>query len=258
MTWRCDAAGEGGTQLAEVVGVLAVGLLGPTPRRVAEGVHAHAAVEVGTDRAQLAADGLADALLEVDVPRRPAGHRDREAGRVADHDATGPVAEREPGDAEPGDPGAEEGPLVVAARGHVGHPGPERQVAVEAPGALRLRSSARRDPRGLRGGLTCSHRGERGVPFRRHGRKHARSGPDWSGDHRRARCPPGRVPARLRGRRRRGLPGAPGGRGPPRRRGDRRGPARRGGRRPRGGDARRSRPTPREPLPPRPGTRRRR
>ena len=128
------APGEGGAQLADVVRVLAVGLLGPAPGRVAEHVHAHAAVEVGADGPQLAADGLADALLEVDVPGRAPGHRHREAGGVADHDAAGPVAEREARDAEPRRPGRR-GTGAGGSRPcpRSASPAQNGQVAVEAP-----------------------------------------------------------------------------------------------------------------------------
>ena len=47
------APGERGAHLAHVVGILAVGLLGAAPRRVAQQVHADAAVEVGADGSQL-------------------------------------------------------------------------------------------------------------------------------------------------------------------------------------------------------------
>ena len=80
-----QAAGERGAELADVVRVLAVGLLGATPGRMAQHVHADGAGEVGADGAQLAPDRVADALLEVGVPGRAAGHRHREAGGVADH-----------------------------------------------------------------------------------------------------------------------------------------------------------------------------
>ena len=130
------AAGERGAHLAEVVRVLAVGLLRPAPRGVAEGVHAHAAVEVGAHRPQLPPDGLADALLEVEVPRGATRHGDGEGGGVADDDATRAVAEGEARDAEAIDPRGDERAAVVAAGAQVGHAGPERDVAVEAPSLL--------------------------------------------------------------------------------------------------------------------------
>ncbi len=92
-----QAPGQRGAELADVVRVLAVGLLGPAPRRVAQQVDAHGAGEVGADGAQLAADGVADPLLEVGVPGRAARHRHREAGGVADHRAARAVAKRMPG-----------------------------------------------------------------------------------------------------------------------------------------------------------------
>ncbi len=80
-----QTAGEGGAELADVMRVLAVRLLGPTPRGVAQHVDAHRAGEVRTDRAQLATDGVADAFLEVGIPGRAACHRHRETGGVSDH-----------------------------------------------------------------------------------------------------------------------------------------------------------------------------
>ncbi len=73
-----QATGERGTELADVVRILAVGLLRPAPCRVAQQVDAHRAGEVGADRSQLAADRVADALLQIEVPRRAPGHRHRE------------------------------------------------------------------------------------------------------------------------------------------------------------------------------------
>lgn len=141
-----DAPGEGGAHLADVVRVLAVGLLGPAPPRVAEHVDAHPAVQVGADRPQLAADGLADALLEVRVPRGAPGHRHREARRPVDHHAPGAVGEPDAREAQPLDPGRRERRAVVAAARQVGDAGPERPVAVEAAQPLVLGHG--RDQRG--------------------------------------------------------------------------------------------------------------
>ena len=165
------APGEGGAHLAEVVRILAVGLLGPAPGRVAEDVDAHAAVEVGADGAELAADRLADALLEIDVPGGAPGHRDREGSGVADDDAAGTVAEREARDAEPLDPGGQERPPVVAARAEVGHPGPERDVAVEAPQALVVGHLGHEAGGGVRDRRAAFHRRDGVFPSGRHGRK---------------------------------------------------------------------------------------
>ena len=109
-----QAAGQRGAELADVVRVLAVGLLRPTPRRMAQHVDAHRAGEVRADGPQLPTDGVADPLLELRVPRRAASHRHREAGRVADHRAARPVAEPDAGQADPLDLGGDERRLVVA------------------------------------------------------------------------------------------------------------------------------------------------
>ncbi len=158
-------SGQRRAHLAEVVGVLAVGLLRPSPRRVAQGVHADPAVQVGAHGPQLAPDGIADALLEVEVPRGAAGHGDGEGGGVADHHTARPVAEGEPGDAEAVDARGEERAAVVATVAEIGHPRPEGDVTVEAPPPLvvghgvdeRRRLVLRRRPR--------LHRVDGGVPF---------------------------------------------------------------------------------------------
>ena len=104
-----QAPGQGGAELADVVRVLAVGLLGPAPRRVAQQVDADRPGQVRPDGPQLPADGVTDPLLEVGVPGRPPGHRHREAGGVADHGAAGPVAEADARQADPVHLGAVEG-----------------------------------------------------------------------------------------------------------------------------------------------------
>ena len=141
-----QAAGQGGAELADVMRILAVGLLGPPPRRVAQHVDAHGAGQVGADRAQLATDGVTDALLEVRVPRRAPGHRHREAGRVPDHRASRSVAEPDARQADPLDLGRDERSLVVAVvRPQEGETGPRRRITVEAPQPLLARQ--RRDQR---------------------------------------------------------------------------------------------------------------
>ncbi len=136
-----QAPGEGGPELAHVMGVLAVGLLGPTPRRVAQEVDAHGAGQVRPDGPQLLADGLPHPLLEDGVPGRAAGHGHREAGGVADHCPAGPVAEPDPREADPLHLGAVAGGPVVAVIGQEAEPRPRRQVTVEAPQPL-LRAQA--------------------------------------------------------------------------------------------------------------------
>ncbi len=91
-----DTPGQGGTHLAHVERVLAVGLLGPPPCRVTQDVDAHASVEVGADGTELAADGLAHSLLEARVPGRPPGHGDREAGGLVDDYPRGPSEKANP------------------------------------------------------------------------------------------------------------------------------------------------------------------
>ncbi len=130
------AAGQGGAHLAHVMGILAVGLLGPAPGRVAQDVDAHPAVQVGSHRPQLEADGLADPLLELHVPGGAPGHAHREAGGLVHHHAPRAVGEGEAGQPEAVHPGGPERALVVALLAQVDEAGPERRVAVQAPQLL--------------------------------------------------------------------------------------------------------------------------
>ena len=93
MTWRWVPPHERGAHLAEQVAVLAVGLLGPTPRRMAQQVDAHPGEQVGAVRAGLDPDGVADRLLELGVERRAPRHRHRERGAARHDDAAGAVGE---------------------------------------------------------------------------------------------------------------------------------------------------------------------
>ncbi len=88
-----ETPGQRRPHLTDMVGVLAVGLLGPTPRRMPEQVHAHRAGEIGAGRTQLAPDRVADPLLEVGVPggtaapcspETPSSHRRRTPGPVGE------------------------------------------------------------------------------------------------------------------------------------------------------------------------------
>ena len=63
-------------------------------------VDAHCAGEVGADGAQLATDCVADALLEIEVPRGAASHRHRERSGVADNRTTRPVGEADAWEAD--------------------------------------------------------------------------------------------------------------------------------------------------------------
>ena len=87
------AADERGAELAEVVGLVAVGLLGASPGGMAGQVDADAAEEVAALGADLAPDGPADLFLETDVPGGAAGHRHRERGALTGDTPAGPVDE---------------------------------------------------------------------------------------------------------------------------------------------------------------------
>ena len=109
------AAHQGGPHLAQVVGILAKGLLGAAPGGMPQQVDAHPAKVVGAQGARFNADGVADALLQVDVPRRAAGHGHRKAGGMVHDHAAGPIAEADAGDAQPGVLAGVDGTKVVGA-----------------------------------------------------------------------------------------------------------------------------------------------
>ncbi len=141
-----ETTGQRRTELADVMRVLAVRLLRPTPRRVPQHVDAHRPGEVRARGPQLTTDGIADPLLELRIPGCAASHRDREAGGVPDHRAPRAVAEPDAGETDPLDLGPDERGLVVAVlAAQVGEAGPGRCVAVEAPEPLLARQ--RRDQR---------------------------------------------------------------------------------------------------------------
>ncbi len=128
-----QAAGERRGHHPDMVRILAVGLLGATPRRVAEQVHAHRAGERRAAGAEFGTDRLADPLLQVGIERRTTGHAHRERGGVADHAAARSVGELDARNPQPPDhrrrPRME---VVATASAHVGEAGPERCVAVQA------------------------------------------------------------------------------------------------------------------------------
>ena len=127
-----QSPGEGGGHLADMAGVLAVGLLGPAPGGMAQQVHAHRTSEGRTRGPQLGADGLADAFLQAWIERRAPGHRHRERGGRPEHASPGSVREVEPRDAEALDPCRGPSVSVVAAAGQVGDSRPERRLPAEA------------------------------------------------------------------------------------------------------------------------------
>jgi hypothetical protein len=131
-----ETAGHGGTELADVVGVLAVGLLRPAPRRVAQHVHADGAGEGGARGAQLAPDCLADPLLELGVPGRASAYGDGEAGSVADDRSSRPVGECDAGQPDAFDLRGGEWCLVVTTADEELEPGQGWPVTVEAPETL--------------------------------------------------------------------------------------------------------------------------
>ena len=92
--------GEGGAHFSEMVRILAIGLLSPSPPRVAQEVHADRAGEGAPLGARLNAHDLADAALQVDIEGRPPGHGAGKAGGVAPGDAARPVREEEGRNAE--------------------------------------------------------------------------------------------------------------------------------------------------------------
>ncbi len=122
------AAHQRRAHLAQQVRVLAVGLLRAAPGRVAQQVDADAAEEVAAQRPQFAADHVADALLQLEVPRRPACHRHGKCRRPLHHDPARPVAKADAGDPQPWGGAGRPDVRVVAAVKHIAQARPERRV----------------------------------------------------------------------------------------------------------------------------------
>ncbi len=127
---------EGGAHLPDMMGILAIGLLGAPPSRVAQDVDADAPIKVGAHRPKLEADRLTDALFEVHIPGCPSGHGHGEAGGLVHHDAPGAIGEGESGHAHPVHPGSPERALVIALFAQIDESSPERRVAIQAPQLL--------------------------------------------------------------------------------------------------------------------------
>ena len=85
--------GQRGAVFAQQEGVLAVGLLGSSPARIAHQVDAHAREVVGVLGDGLVRDGLAEAVLQLRIEGGRPQHGHREAGGIAHHNAPGPVGE---------------------------------------------------------------------------------------------------------------------------------------------------------------------
>ena len=125
-------------ELADMMRIFAVSLLRPTPRWVAQQVDAHRAGEVGSDGAQLAADGIANALFEVEVPCGTASHGHWERRGVA-HDCTAwAVGKADTWEPDAIEFGTDEHRLVVAVVGHELQSSPRGRIAVEAPQLLMI------------------------------------------------------------------------------------------------------------------------
>jgi hypothetical protein len=134
----------------DVVRVLAVGLLRPAPRRMAEQVHAHRAGVGGAAGPELGADRLADAFLEIGSNSRAAGHADRERRRVPITQPRGPSAKSMPGMPSRVTCAAGHGMSVVAAGVMSNRPGqngvsPSRQPSFSSSVICSTSSPASRD-----------------------------------------------------------------------------------------------------------------
>ena len=118
------------THGAQQQGVLAIGLLGPSPTGGIGEVDAHAGPQVGAPGPSLHTDGTGDFALQIGIPRRGAGDRDRERGRRPQCHTPGTVGETDPRDAETVDAAGLEGHLVVALR-HVPQAAPDGQIPIK-------------------------------------------------------------------------------------------------------------------------------
>ena len=112
---------EGRAHLADVVGVLAVGLLRAAPARVAEQVEARGQADVGALGARLPSDRFAYALFQRVVEAGGSCHGDGEAGGYAAGDAAGTIDEVEPAETQPGNGGGRVERWLVARAGRTEH-----------------------------------------------------------------------------------------------------------------------------------------
>ena len=132
-----QTACQGGAELADVVRVLAVGLLCSAPRRVPQHVDAHGAGEVRARR-RAAREPMASPTRSSRSGSHVAPRAIDTGKQVAlpDHRATRPVAEPDAGQADALDLGGDERRLVVAVLAQEPQARPCRRVAVEAPQPL--------------------------------------------------------------------------------------------------------------------------
>ena len=128
-----QAPGHGRTQASQQHGVFAVGLLGPAPAGMPQQVDADRRYPVGAETAGLASDRFTDTLLQLVIPAGAAGDRHGEGGGAAlQHHPTRSIDKLQSGKPEPRDrtgrPGMAMGGVM---EGDIGHPGPERRIAVQ-------------------------------------------------------------------------------------------------------------------------------
>ena len=159
-----QTAAAGRAHGPEQHGILAVGLLGPAPAGVAQQVHTHRRHPVGPKRTGLPGDGLADPLLEVDVPAGAPGDRHRKGGGAPlQHHPPRTIHELQPPQAvigqHPGRPGVAVGGI---GNGDVDHAGPEGGGATQV-GELLGRREGGQQLAGSRFRRTGGGRGKHGV-----------------------------------------------------------------------------------------------
>ena len=129
-------AGERGPEFTNMVRVLTVRFLGPAPRRMTQHIDAHRPREVGADGAQFAADGIADALLEVDVPGGTTSHRHRERRGIAHHGSAWAIGEADARHSDAFDLGADEHRLVITVVVEEVETCPRGRIAIKTPQPL--------------------------------------------------------------------------------------------------------------------------
>ena len=128
-----DAPGHRRPQRAYVQGVLAIGLLSPTPARMAQQIYAHCRQPVGPEAASLPCDRSADALLQLRIPAGASGHGHRKGGGAAlQHHAARPIHEVQAAQAQPRQLTRRPGMAVGGIpQGDVDHARPKRRVAIQ-------------------------------------------------------------------------------------------------------------------------------
>ena len=126
-----DALTQRRPHLAQMIGVLAIGLLRPAQGRMPQQVDADAPEERTAPHPQFPPDQLAGRGLERGAKARASRHADRETGGGAKPDAARPVDKLEPRNAKTGNDGGRAGAVALPQGQRADAPLPEFDVAIQ-------------------------------------------------------------------------------------------------------------------------------